>query len=125
LPRRKRPICPGKVINLDDHWVMLLEISWTIEFFPLARPPRKPRPPPAGVFFSHSVVLSPAGSPATPYPRLMRPRPRAGRRRLGPRADRPRCGRRASSASSSPSRRSGISADACALDPSINRPCIR
>ena len=51
LSRRKRPVCPGKFINLDDHCVMLLEISWTIEFFPPRSSPRKPRPPPPGFSF--------------------------------------------------------------------------
>ena len=38
--------------------MMLLEISWTIEFFPLARPRESPGLP-AGVFFSQSGALSP------------------------------------------------------------------
>jgi hypothetical protein len=96
-PRRKRPVCPGKFINLDDYWLMLLEISWTIEFFSLARPARKPRPPPAGVFSSQSGALTPQAPPLEqrPYARLMSPQPRGARRRSGPRADRPSCGRRA------------------------------
>jgi hypothetical protein len=46
---------------------MLLEISWTIEFFPSLVPAKAPASP-AGVFFSHSVVLSPAGSPRRAAP---------------------------------------------------------
>src|SRR5437868_8270868 len=67
--RRKAALTGGKLI------------FWTIGFFSLARSPRKPRLPPAGVFFSHSVVLSPAGSPVEqrPYAGLMRPRPRGAR----------------------------------------------
>jgi hypothetical protein len=34
LPRRKRPACHGKSINLYDHCVMLLDIFRTIEFPP-------------------------------------------------------------------------------------------
>ena len=46
---------------------MLLEISRTIEFFPLARPRESPASP-AGVFFSQSGALSPAGSPVEQRP---------------------------------------------------------
>jgi hypothetical protein len=42
---------PGLPQNLDDHSVMMLDIFWTIKFFPLARPTRKPRPPPPGFSF--------------------------------------------------------------------------
>ena len=60
---------------------MLLEISWTIEFFSLARPARKPRPPPAGVFSLQSGALTPQAPPLEqrPYVRLMSPRPRGAR----------------------------------------------
>jgi hypothetical protein len=47
--RRKRPVCRGKSINLDDHRAVLFDIGWTIEFFPLARLRENPGPP-AGVF---------------------------------------------------------------------------
>jgi hypothetical protein len=56
LPRRKRPFCPGKFINLDDHWAMLLEISWTIGFFPLARPRESPGLPQPGFSFRKAAL---------------------------------------------------------------------
>src|SRR3984893_14224947 len=76
---------------------MLLEISWTIEFFPLARPRESPGLPPPGFSFRKAALCRrQAPVEQRPYARLMRPRPRGARRRSGPRADRPRCGRRAS-----------------------------
>jgi hypothetical protein len=58
LPRRKRPVCPGKSINLDDHWVMLLDVSWTIEFSPLLVLAKAPASPPAGVFYFRNAADS-------------------------------------------------------------------
>jgi hypothetical protein len=79
--RERRAACdarsaPEKFINLDAHWAMLLEISRTIEFFPLARPRESPGLPRRGFLFAkrRSVVgrlprraapLFPAHSSAT------------------------------------------------------------
>jgi hypothetical protein len=51
LPRRKRPVRPGKSINLHDHWAMLLDVSWTIEFSPLLVLPKAPASPRRGFLF--------------------------------------------------------------------------
>src|SRR6202030_4021602 len=50
------PVCPGKFINLDDHWVMLLEISWTIEFSPSLVPAKAPASPPPGFSFRKAAL---------------------------------------------------------------------
>jgi hypothetical protein len=52
LSRRKRPVCPGNTINRNDYRVMLLDIFWTIKFFPLARPPESPGLPRRGFPFA-------------------------------------------------------------------------
>jgi putative SOS response-associated peptidase YedK len=64
---------PGKSINLDDHYVMLLDGFGTIKLPPCSTS-RKPRPPPAGVFY-----LGEGDAPA----HASRPRPvcrKSGRR---------------------------------------------
>ena len=85
--------------------------------FPPRSSPRKPRPPPAGAFFSQSGALPPAGSPVErrPYARLMCRRRRGARRRYRVAAGAPVRQLLAGEAL-------GHSADACALDPSINPP---
>jgi hypothetical protein len=55
-PRRKRPVCPEKFINLDDHWVMLLEISWMIEVFPPLVPMKAPASPRRGFLFRKAAL---------------------------------------------------------------------
>jgi hypothetical protein len=51
LPRRKRPVCPGKSINLDDYCVMLLDGFGTIKFSPLLVLPKAPTSPRRGFLF--------------------------------------------------------------------------
>ena len=56
----------GNVRNNDSsliHWAMLLEISRTIEFFPLARPRESPGLPPPGFSFRKAGALSPQAPP--------------------------------------------------------------
>ena len=89
VARRKRPVCPGKFINLDDYWVMLLEISWTIEFSPSLVPVKAPASPRRGFLFAQRrSVAGRLPVEQRPYARLMRRRPRSARRRSGRRADR-------------------------------------
>ena len=95
----KRPVCPEKSINLDDHRAVLLDIGWTIEFFPLARLRENPGPPCRGFHLADAALRDRHASPVVSRrlrARLTRRRPRGARRRSGPRADRPRCDRRAS-----------------------------
>ena len=77
---------------------MLLEISWTIEFFPLARPRESPGLPRRGFLFAkrRSVAGTLPRRAAPLFPAHSGRRPRGAHRRSGPPADRRRCGRRAS-----------------------------
>jgi hypothetical protein len=57
LPRRKRPVRPGKVINLDDHSEMLLDIFRTIEFSPSLVLPKTPASPGRGFLFAEAALI--------------------------------------------------------------------
>jgi hypothetical protein len=64
--RRKRPVCRGKYINLDDHWEVLLDSVWTNEFFSLARLRENPGPPLPGFSFPNAARHAARYRPSLP-----------------------------------------------------------